>query len=183
VLESGIRASRGSRTIALAIAIGLTLGGVGCGSDDSEEPDTTAGADKSSEQAPGGPAPDELVGTYEVTLKASDLPASPPVELTDGSMSWELKIANSGGTGGGRSFAISNKSLGLLEDPSFAVEGDSIVLEDEECATESGGYEYFDNEYRYDLQGESLTFTTVSNSCPDQVAETILTSSPWTRVR
>jgi hypothetical protein len=85
-------------------------------------------------------------------------------------------------TGGGRSFAISNKRLGPLEDPGFSVDGDSIVLQDEECASESGGYEYYDNEYRYELQGDSLSFTTVTNSCPDEVAETILTSQPWTHV-
>jgi hypothetical protein len=123
------------------------------------------------------------VGSYEVTLKPTDLPPNPPPELTDGSAGWQLEIANSGGTGGGRSFAISNKSLGLLEDPGFGVDGDSIVLQDEECANESGGYDYYDNEYRYDLQGDSLSFTTVTNSCPDQVSETILTSRPWTRVR
>jgi hypothetical protein len=34
----------------------------------------------------------------------------------------------------------------------------------------------------YELLGDSLSFTTVTNSCPDQVAETILTSRPWERV-
>ena len=124
-------------------------------------------------------APDELVGAYAVTLEKSDLPSDPPPELTDGSSTWILKIANTGGTEG-RTFGISNKSLGLLEEPSFGVDGDTITLIDEECATETG-YELYDNQYRYELQGDSLTFTTVENSCPDQVAETILTSRPWTR--
>jgi hypothetical protein len=159
----------------------MALAGAGCGSDDSDESDGE-GAETTS-QVTGGPAPGDLIGTYEVTLKASDLPSDPPIELTDGPPDWQLEIANSGGTGGGRSFAISNKALGLLEDPGFGVDGDSIVLQDEECASESGGYDYYDNEYRYDLQGDSLSFTTVTNSCPDQVAETILTSRPWTRVR
>lgn len=38
-----------------------------------------------------------------------------------------------------------------------------------------------ENEYRYDLRGGTLTFNVVRNSCPDEVALTILTSRPWTR--
>jgi hypothetical protein len=173
---------RDKRSLALAAFTSLVLLAAGCGSDDDSDATGTSAATTNAGSA-GDPAPDELVGTYEVTLKPSDLPPDPPAELTDGSAGWRLEIANHGGTGGGRSFAISNKSLGSLEDPRFLIDGDSIVLKDEECASESGGYDYYDNEYRYELQGDSLSFTTVTNSCPDQVAETILTSRPWTRVR
>ena len=176
-------AQRGSWAIATAatLATAAALAGAGCGSDDSDESD--AASAETTSQVTAGPAPDDLVGAYEVTLKASDLPSDPPIELTDGPPDWQLEIANSGGTGGGRSFAISNKALGPLEDSDFEVDGDSVMLKGEECATESGGYEYYDNEYRYEVGGDSLSFTTVTNSCPDQVAETILTSRPWTRVR
>jgi hypothetical protein len=43
------------------------------------------------------------------------------------------------------------------------------------------GYAFYDNEYRWELSGSTLTLTTVKNDCPDRVAETILTSRPWTK--
>jgi hypothetical protein len=67
-----------------------------------------------------------------------------------------------------------------LEEPKLTVDGDVLKLEDEECA-QTTGYAFYDNEYRWELSGSTLTLATVSNDCPDQVAETILTSRPWTR--
>ena len=174
-----VRSRYRAAVVALVVVLGIT-GAASCGSGDDDEADTTAASeDAAADAAGGGPAPDELVGTYEVTLEKGDLPPDPAPELTDGSSTWILEIANTG-EADGRTFGISNKSLGLLEEPDFSVDGDTIFLIDEECATEVG-YEFYDNEYRYELQGDSLTFTTVDNSCPDQVAETILTSRPWTR--
>lgn len=169
------------RAVLLVLAVCVVfVGAGGCGSDDDDSDESAAATSTAAEPSEGGDAPEDLVGAYEVTLQSSDLPANPAPELTDGPPDWELEIANAGGEDG-RQFAISNASLGLLEEPDFEVSGDSIMLLDEECATETG-VEFYDNEYQWDLQGESLTFTTVSNSCPDQVAETILTSRPWTRV-
>lgn len=50
----------------------------------------------------------------------------------------------------------------------------------EECAA-SGTEQFFDNTYSYEIQGDSLRITTVNNQCADQIAETILTSEPWTK--
>jgi hypothetical protein len=58
---------------------------------------------------------------------------------------------------------------------------DRLELRQEECAAESGGYTFHDNEYAWSLEGDTLTIAAVSNACPDRVAETILTSRPWTR--
>jgi hypothetical protein len=161
---------------AFGVAVVLALSAdTGCGSDGS---DGSAGS--GSAKSIRGPAPQALLGTYNVTLKPSDLPPNPPLELTDGPPSWELTIANSGGPSGGRSFAIANTALGVLEESDFGVQRNRIVLHREECAS-AQGYRFHENEYRWKLSGNTLRFTTASNSCPDRVAETILTSRPWSR--
>jgi hypothetical protein len=93
---------------------------------------------------------------------------------------WKLTIANSGGSGSGRALTITNIKAGALEAPDFAVSGDTILLKHEECA--AGGNEHFyDNEYRFTQSGKTLRVTKVSKKCPDRVAETVLTSEPWTK--
>ena len=148
----------------------------GCGSDGDSDQTSTAST-KPKEQR----APDELLGTYTTTLKSGDLPADPPPELTDGSKRWKLTIANSGGIDDGPVFAIANSELGSLENPSFGVKGNVILLHREECA--SGDKPFYENQNRYTLSGKTLTLTKVKNLCPDEVALTILTSEPWTKVR
>jgi hypothetical protein len=147
----------------------------GCGSDD-DSGGSGGETRKSSRQQ----IPEELLGSYETTLKRSDLPPSPPGELTGGSMSWELTIAKSGGVNNGPVFAIANADAGSLEGPAFSVNGDHIVLHREECA--AGGDEHFyDNKYSYKLTGKTLVLKKVKNLCPDKVALTVLTSEPWTK--
>ena len=68
--------------------------------------DSGTSGTKSSEAA-ADPVPAELLGTYETTLKKSDLPANPPGELTAGP-TWKLTIAKSGGVNDGPVFAIAN---------------------------------------------------------------------------
>ena len=81
---------------------------------------------------------------------------------------------------GGRAFSISNAKLGELQTSAFGVQGTDILLHNEECA--AGGTErFYENEYSYTLAGKTLTFTTVKNQCRDHVAQTILTSEPWTK--
>src|SRR3954469_3973996 len=153
------------------IAVALSIA-AGCGGDD----DSDTSGTKSSKAA-ADPVPAELLGTYETTLKKSDLPADPPGELTE-SPSWKLTIAKSGGVNNGPVFAIANADAGSLEGPSFSVKGDHIVLHREECA--AGGEEHFyNNEYRYEQSGQKLSFTKVKSLCPDEVVLTILTSEPW----
>jgi hypothetical protein len=140
------------------------------------------GSSTPSKQAHRG-TPSNLLGTYTATLKASDLPAKPPPELTDGSRTWKRAIADSGGVGGGRAFTIANASAGpgeSLESSSFGVQGNSIVLHDEECDS-SGTAALYENTYSYELTGRTLEFKTISNHCNDRVAQTILTSEPWKR--
>jgi hypothetical protein len=147
----------------------------GCGSDDNSATSSQAPTKRAEARAPA-----ELLGSYTTQLKRGDLPPNPPPELTDGSMAWKLTIANSGGIDNGPAFAIAKAKLGTLESPSFSVEGDRVLLHREEC--NAGGQPHFyENEYRYKLSGKTLTFTKVKNSCPDEVALTILTSEPWTK--
>jgi hypothetical protein len=158
----------------LALLLALCLASfTGCGSDDDSKTTKTAPAS--------GPVPATIVGTYTTTLRRSDLPANPPPELTHGSSTWKLTIANSGGDKGNhRIFTIANAQLGPLESSAFGASGDRIVIQQEECA--AGGTEHFyDNEYRFAAAGRTLRFTKVRNSCADRVAETILTAEPWKR--
>ena len=169
------------RAIATVLVVGgVLLAAAGCGSGDSDEPSASKATE--TEATIGGPAPAELVGTYEVALTSDDLLPNAPPELTSGSRKWRLRITNSGGIKGGRSFAIINAEEGELEDSNFGVDGSSIILDEEECADPAAAYVFYDNEYTWRLDGEQLTFRAESNSCPDRVAETILTSRPWRRV-
>jgi hypothetical protein len=147
----------------------------GCGGSD----DGSGGSSKTPAKAAEARAPSELVGTYTTTLKSSDLPADAPAELTSGSKQWRLTIANSGGVDDGPVFAIANGDLGALENPSFGVKDDVILLHREECG--AGGKPFYENAYRYELSGKTLTLTRVKNGCVDKVAETILTSEGWTK--
>jgi hypothetical protein len=160
----------------LAIGLVTLVGAGGCGSDGDSDTTGTASAKQAEEQAPA-----ELLGSYTTTLKASDLPPNPPDELTHGSKQWKLTIANSGGIDNGPVFAIANGQAGSLENPSFGVKGDLVLLHREECA--SGDKPFYENEYRYKLAGKRLTLSSVKNLCPDEVALTILTSEPWTKVK
>ena len=126
--------------------------------------------------------PAKLLGTYTTTLKPADLPADAADELTHSSPNWKLTIANTGGVNDGAAFAIANAENGSLEDPPFTVSGDVIELHREECAS-GGQAKFYENRYRYELSGKSLTLTKVKNLCPDEVALTILTSEPWTKVK
>jgi hypothetical protein len=167
------RVTRGP-LVATGVLVLLAL--AGCGSEDDSKTPSDAPAKRAEQRAP-----DELLGKYTTELKQSDLPPSPPGELTPGSMRWTLTIANSGGIDNGPVFAIANSGAGSLENPSFGVKDDLILLHHEECA--AGDKPFYENQYRYELSGKTLTLTKVKNSCPDEVALTILTSEPWTKVK
>jgi hypothetical protein len=151
-----------TKSAILLVAAGiLVLAPSGCGGSDSE-----------------GGVPSQLAGTYVTTLEDEDLPANAPPELEAGR--WKLAIGELEGANGGSFLAIEHPTEGTLEEPKVTVDGDVLRLEDEECA-ETTGYVLYDNEYRWELSGSTLTLTTVTNDCPDKVAETILTSQPWTK--
>jgi hypothetical protein len=146
------------RIAAIACAV-VPLGLAGCGGGDA-----------------GVPA--ELAGTYVTTLQQTDLPANPPPELA--AEKWELVIGQLEGADAGAFLALNGSDGETLEEPKLGVDGDVLELNDEECA-QTTGYVFYDNEYRWELSGTTLTLTTVKNDCPDRVAETILTSEPWTK--
>jgi hypothetical protein len=134
------------------------------------------GGSSSSDSTP----PAELVGTYTTTLESSDIPANAAPELEAGQ--WKLVISTTGAPDDGPSLAIDNATKGNLEAPGLKVDGDHLTLVKEECAQDSG-YVFYDNEYSWEMSGTTLELTTVENNCPDHVAETILTSGPWTKTR
>jgi hypothetical protein len=158
----------------LAIGVVTVMATGACGSDGGSDTGSSAPAVQAR-------APAKLLGTYTTKLKPSDLPANAPDELTHSSMDWKLTIANSGGVDNGPVFAIANGTGGSLENPSFGVKGDLVLLHREECA--AGPKPFYDNQYRYKLSGKTLTLSKVKNQCSDQVALTILTSEPWTKVK
>ena len=160
----------------LAGALAVLVSGCG-GSNSSTSAASTAGASVSTSES-GGTIPAALLGTWTTTLKASDLPANPPPELA-GAKKWQLQIAETGGVDNGPVLSIVG-DLDQLEGPTPQVSGNELKLLHEECAA-SGTEQFFDNTYSYEIQGDSLRITTVSNQCTDHVAETILTSEPWTK--
>jgi hypothetical protein len=128
-----------------------------------------------------GGLPPELVGTYETTLEKGDLPSDPPPELVDGGLDWKLTIATSGGPGDGPVLVIDSASeFGNLEAPALRIDGDRLLLDDEECF-EDGSYVFHDNEYRWSLEGSTLKLIPIVNDCEDEIALTILASRPWTK--
>jgi hypothetical protein len=175
---------RSSATLLSALCFALILSVAGCGGDSDGEAGgeaaatTTAATDGTTT----GLAPDELVGTFTTTLEKSDLPADPPPELADGGPSWVIRIGNRGGPSDGPFLAIdsADEEFGNLEAPALHVDGDRLMLIDEECAA-GGEIAFYDNEYRWKLSGRTLTITTIKNQCSDRVAETILTSRPWAK--
>jgi hypothetical protein len=142
-----------------------------CGGGDSAAPPADTGAQTAS-------VPAELLGTYTTTLQKADIPANAPPEL--GELTWTLRIGDKGGPNGGPFLAIDSPTHGNLEAPSLRVDGDRLLLLHEECAA-GGTEQFYDNTYGWKLTGTQLSISTVSNQCADHVAETILTSRPWTR--
>jgi hypothetical protein len=157
--ERPTRKNRGVRATAAALgACVVALAGCGGGSSSSEA------------------VPSELVGTYTTTLTAADIPSNAAPELEAGD--WELVIATSGAPDDGPALAINHPTKGNLDAPGLTVDGDTLMLEQEECGANGA---FYDNEYSWTLSDSTLTLTTVKNDCPDRVAETILTSNSWTK--
>jgi hypothetical protein len=164
----------------VAVAL-IALVAAGCGGGEKKEkpaiPAETPVNDPPVQAKKSG-ASQELLGQYEVKLPKSDLPKDAPEELTEGSETWTVTIADTGGPGDGPAFTIANDQLGPLESSNFEVKGDRILLHEEECA-QTG--EPVESEYSYELKDDELTFSDPKETCPDKVAETILTSGPLTK--
>lgn len=159
------------RLTGAAIALAVTAGLCSCG--ESKGASTTTSAPPS--------VPASLLGTYTMSLKPSDIPPSPPPELTDHAEHWTLKILRSGGPSGGPALVIINDELGSLEQPDLKVEGNHLKLGHEECASDSGPapYTYVSSEYSWSLVGDDLRLSIIKAGCPDQVASTLLTAETW----
>jgi hypothetical protein len=142
------------------------------------------GGENSSKSSAIMPAvPERLLGTYTMSLKASDLPPSPPPELTDQAKHWTMKITTTGAATGGPALELINNALGSLEQPALRVHGHRLVLQHEECASTSGPapYTYVTSEYSWSIVGRHLRLSAVTVGCPDHAASTLLTAEPWTR--
>ena len=167
--------------IAVWITVGASALAVsGCGGSESSAPTVTGVGGTASSATSGGAIPPELLGTWTTSLKKADLPADVPPELANAATKWQLEIAETGGTDNGPVLSIVNPDLGQLEGPALEVSGDRLRLVQEECAA-GGDTQFFDNEYSYEVQGDTLTINVVTNQCADRVAETILTSEPWSK--
>jgi hypothetical protein len=156
-----------------------------CGGDDDDGGETAATTtNTAAEGGKTGLAPEELLGTFTTTLEEGDVPADAAPELRDGGPSWVIRIGNTGGPDDGPFLAIdsADEDFGNLEAPALRVEGNRLRLVQEECAA-GGAQNFYDNEYQWEITGGELTITTVTNQCPDRVAETILTSRAWTRMQ
>ena len=56
------------------------------------------------------------------------------------------------------------------------MDGDHILLHEEECAVATAPVE---SEYSWQISGDTLRFSEITNGCEDDVALTLLTSEPW----
>ncbi len=150
----------------------------GCGGGEKKEkpaiPAETPVNDPPVQAKKSGASP-ELLGQYEVKLPKKDLPKDAPQELTEGSETWTVTLADTGGPGDGPAFTIANDQLGPLESSNFEVKGERILLHEQECAQTGSPVE---SEYGFELKGDELTLSDPKGTCPDKVAETILTSGP-----
>jgi hypothetical protein len=164
------RMGRAVTALATAAVMAVAMGS--CGGSNSPS--------KASAQAtPAVPA--TLLGTYTMSLEPSDLPPSPPPELTDQAKHWTMRIALSGAATGGPALELINDELGSLEQPALQVDGTHLVLRHEECASTSGAapYTYVSSEYAWSLVGHNLRMSAVKVGCPDHVSSTLLTAEPW----
>ena len=148
---SGIRTSLARPRVALTVALGVVaMAVVGCGGNSS-----SGGAD--------------LVGTYTTTLG----PSGP-----------ELKEPNPPGRWGLLLTSQTEAFFQPPEGPSFPV-GNPAAIEsgritfgpDADCPTQAGTPA--NGTYEWTLDGETLTFAEVEDTCRDRVF--VLTSNPWTR--
>ncbi|HEX8054767.1 MAG TPA: hypothetical protein VF517_17400 [Thermoleophilaceae bacterium] len=171
---------RGVAIASGAAALVLAAGCGGGGAKKQEKPATPAETPVNDPpvQAKESGAPSDLLGQYTVKLPKADLPKDAPEELTEGSETWTVTLAETGGPGEGPAFTIANDQLGALESSNFEVKGDRILLHEEECA-QTG--EPVESEWTYELKGERLTLKEAKGACPDEVASTILTTSPLQR--
>lgn len=185
-----LKSSRGAR---LAAVLGLITvaplsacaSGSNAGSSAAATTQRTISTPGASTSGSGGTAvPSDLLGTYHFVLTTDDLPDNPVPALSTGIGKWTVTIAPSSGTNGGPSLAITNDQYGELESSDITVEGDRIYLHHEECENlkpQGPPYTYVESSYSWRVRGPKLTFGEPTGTCPDKVAQTLLTAKPMTR--
>jgi len=163
--ERPIHARIATCVISTLAALGAAVALVGCGGDSGAED-----------------VPSDLVGTYETTIAESDKGRTE--DWRELGLKWRLRIAATGGPENGPALTLENadSNFGTLESTALQVDGDRLKLVRQQCESSSSfDVEFFDNEYRWALDGSTPTITPVANRCENEVALTLLTSHPWTK--
>jgi hypothetical protein len=156
--------------------LALALVPAACGG--SDEPSATTTARPVASEKPAA-IPHELVGTWTTKLRTGDVPAK--FQLAN---PFSVTISPNGGVDGAPSLTLADSQEPLEGETSTpVVTGDTITLRHEGCFVEGSGYRFYDNVYRYAISGDRLSFTVVKNACKDRLAESILTTRPFTRNR
>jgi hypothetical protein len=143
-----------------------------CGSNDGDRPTAPrAAAEKAAAATPA--LPTELVGTWTMKLKVSDIPDAPN-EFNEASSGWELKVLADGGIDGAPSVTLANDAIGAVASSTPTVAGDQIKLDDAdgECPPST---------YTYAVDGGALTLQPMDmrSECANDVIEYVLTANPW----
>jgi hypothetical protein len=147
----GTPVSRGLRRLSLPalLFVTLVLAAAGCGG--------------------GSPESAQLVGTYTTTLG----PSGPDLEEANPPGRWQLLLTSP-----------TEAYFQPPQGPSFPV-GNPVAMTDDRvtfgpdagCPTQTGTPG--DGTYTWSLDGDTLTFTEVEDTCRDRVF--VLTSQPWTK--
>ncbi len=153
----GTRARR-SRVFTALVSGAAIVALAGCGGDDQPDPAAESQA-----------TPSALIGTYTTTLG----PSGPELEEPNPPGKWELVVTSS-----------TEAYFQPPEGPSFPVgnplelSSDRIVFAaDPECPTQAGTPGA--GVYEWNLDGDTLTFTDVEDTCRDR--SFVLTSKTWSK--
>jgi hypothetical protein len=152
--------ARRPRGLVLLVTGAMLAAVAGCGGDDEAEPTDTQAS-----------TPNSLVGTYATTLG----PSGPELDEPNPPGKWKLLVTSE-----------TEAYFQPPEGPSFPVgnpielsAGRIVLAPDPECPTQTGTPG--NGEYEWSLDGGTLTFTDVKDSCRDR--SFVLTSKPWSRVK
>ena len=152
--------ARRPRGLLLLVTVAMIAALAGCGGDEKSE---------SAEKPPS--TPNRLVGTYTTTLG----PSGPELNEPNPPGKWELLVTSETEAffqpPEGPSFPVGN--------PIELTAGRIVLAADPECPTqtETPGT----GTYAWSLDGETLTFTDVKDTCRDR--SFVLTSKPWSRAK
>jgi hypothetical protein len=153
------------RRIAVVIAVGLVVAGCGDNEETENEPAAST-VEPSATVEPSGRAeessiPEELIGTWTVTLD----PADP--DVPEGV--WSLIIESDG-------YRLIASSAPIPNRGDLSVSGDEVVFSNETLCPSAVG------QYRWAIQGGTLSFALAGgDACSGNDRTVVLTSKPWTK--